>query len=64
MWTFFAKPEQNSESREHNIVKDILRVIRDLIAVVNDIAHLNVLNMMIDALNEMIGEEVRPTHEI
>ncbi len=60
MWAFFVRPEQNREAREHNLVKDILRVIRDLIAVANDLVHLNILTMIIDSLNQLIGDESRP----
>ena len=52
---FFTQPKP--QHHENNILKDVLRLIRDMIAIANDMLNLQVLSNVVDYLNQVIGDK-------
>ncbi len=50
MFTFFEKPIQ------HNFIKDMLRLIRDILAVANDFLSIKVIDHFVTYLNHILGD--------
>ena len=48
---FPAKPKHES-----NIIKDILRFVRDTLAIINDLFSLKILSTVVDYLNHLVGD--------
>jgi len=54
--SFFTQFRFQSQHHENNILKDLLRLLRDMIAVVNDVLNLEVIGEVVDYLNQIIGD--------
>lgn len=52
----FFQHIMNPKPTEHNIIKDILRLIRDVLSIVNSFLLLPVINDYIDTLNDLLHE--------
>lgn len=59
MWAFFARPEPAPEVEQNNLLRDILRLIRDILAVANDCMPLTILTQAIELMDEIIRDATR-----
>ncbi len=55
--TFFNNIINPQPTNQHNIVKDFLRLVRDVLAIASDFLHLELLDNCVNYLNEILGDD-------